>query len=105
MSVVADLATLKRVVGATSTRDDDLLGWALDAATTQVVNRVYARDFHLDDVQEGILLMASRLYKRRLSPEGVAGWNEMGVVKIVGNDPDISALIAPHEDFSLFGIA
>ena len=55
-----------------------------------------AGHFDTDDVQEGVLLLASRLYKRRQSPEGVAGWADLGMIRIISTDPDIERLWAPH---------
>lgn len=46
-------------------------------------------------VAEAALLQAGRLYKRRESPEGVAGSAEWGSVRISRVDPDVAALIAP----------
>ncbi|MER7002210.1 hypothetical protein ABT297_04065 [Dactylosporangium sp. NPDC000555] len=39
-------------------------------------------------------IQASRLYKRRTSPEGVTGTAEWGVVRLAKIDPDVQALLA-----------
>ena len=64
-------------------------------------------DCHFDEpeVQEAILLLAARLYKRRQSPEGVAGWGDLGVIRIVARDPDIELLLEHHLDYLKAGVA
>ena len=64
-----------------------------------------ASHFESAEVQEAIVLLASRLYKRRSSPEGVAGWGDLGVIRIVANDPDIAHLLEHHLDMCNAGIA
>jgi hypothetical protein len=41
--------------------------------------------------------LASRLFKRNDSPLGVAGFGDMGVMRVSRFDPDIEALIAPYK--------
>lgn len=45
-------------------------------------------------VQQATLLQAARLYKRKDSPEGVAGSSEWGLVRVPNLDPDVKALLA-----------
>lgn len=105
MAIVADLETLRQYVGAVSTVDDERLTWCLDAATEWVSERVYADDVAHDDVQLAVLMLASRLFKRRQSPEGTAGFSGEGyVVRIMASDPDIRALMERHLDTSAAGI-
>lgn len=48
-----------------------------------------------DEVKEATLLKAVRLFRRKDSPEGVAGSNEFGVVRISQReDPDVVMLLA-----------
>lgn len=97
----ADVPTLRRYLGATSSSDDDLLGDRLDVARAHVERRVYATSVGLDEVEEAILLLAARLYKRRQSPEGAAGFGGEGVVvRILSSDPDIVRLLERHADMS-----
>lgn len=49
-----------------------------------------------DQVSQACLLQGSRLYKRRLSPEGVFGNDEFGLVRVSRVDPDVQALLAPY---------
>lgn len=105
MSMRADLDSLRAMVGAQTTRDDGALTIALEAAGAWVYDRVYSTSVKRPEVQQAVLLMASRLYKRRQSPEGVAGWDEMGSVRIIARDPDIERLLEQHIDtYKVLGI-
>jgi hypothetical protein len=108
--VITDLDALRTRLGTVGTKDDALLASCLDAATAWVEDRVYdIPDARLGqrhpEVTEAILLMASRLFKRRQSPEGVAGWSDLGAVRIVSRDPDVEALLERHIDYGRAGIA
>lgn len=48
-----------------------------------------------DQVAQACLLQATRLNKRRHSPEGVAGSTDFGFVRVARVDPDVQALLAP----------
>lgn len=48
-----------------------------------------------DDIAEACLIQASRLFKRKDSPEGVMGSAEWGVVRLSRRDPDVWNLIEP----------
>ncbi len=45
-------------------------------------------------VEQATLLQATRLYRRKDSPEGVAGSAEWGLVRVPNLDPDVKALLA-----------
>lgn len=89
---------------------DATLAHCLDVATAWVEDRVYPTPDQTlgtrhPDVQEAILLLAHRLYKRQQSPEGVAGWGDLGVVRVLGTDPDIERLLEHHLDMTRAGLA
>ncbi|MFD7428409.1 phage gp6-like head-tail connector protein [Streptomyces sp. NPDC059818] len=46
-----------------------------------------------DEIRQAALIQAARLYRRKDSPEGVAGSAEWGVVRLSRRDPDVWALI------------
>lgn len=94
--MIADLDMLRARLGLRSTADDGVLQASLETARVWVAERVMEGHWPLPDVQEAVLLMASRLFKRRQSPEGVAGWDDLGVVRIVSRDPDVQALLETH---------
>lgn len=48
-------------------------------------------------VHEACLLQSSRVFKRRYSPEGIAGYSEFGIVRVAGKlDSDVSDLLSPY---------
>lgn len=47
-----------------------------------------------DIVVQATLMQAARLYKRKDSPDGVAGSAEWGVVRVPNMDPDVRALLS-----------
>lgn len=49
-----------------------------------------------DDIAEAAMIQASRLYKRKDSPEGIIGSAEWGVRNLSRRDPDVWALIEPY---------
>jgi hypothetical protein len=55
-----------------------------------------------DEISQAALIQASRLFKRKDSPEGIAGSAEWGVIRLGRTDPDVAALIGPY---TLPGIA
>jgi hypothetical protein len=55
-----------------------------------------------DEVNEAALIQATRLFKRKDSPEGIIGSAEWGVVRLSRRDPDVWNLI---EQFVLPGFA
>jgi hypothetical protein len=48
------------------------------------------------DVQQACVLMSLRQYKRFDSPLGVAGFGDMGAVRVSRIDPDIQSMLAPY---------
>jgi hypothetical protein len=116
------LADFKRRLNITTpSTADEQLQWVLDVATAWVNERVYPVDqdptTRHPQVSEAILLQASRWYARRNTPEGVAGWNELGVTtmggagqlgmgaRVTGLDPDVVTLLERHEDYTIVGFA
>jgi hypothetical protein len=50
-----------------------------------------------DTVHQACLIQASRVLKRRHSPEGVAGFGEFGLIRVTNRpDPDVMALLDPY---------
>lgn len=48
-----------------------------------------------DEISQATLIVATRLFRRKGSPEGVAGFNDLGVVRLAKVDPDVATLLAP----------
>lgn len=49
-----------------------------------------------DEITQATLLQAGRLFKRKDSPDGVAGSSEWGFMRVPNLDPDVRALIEPY---------
>jgi hypothetical protein len=49
-----------------------------------------------EDISMATLLLASRLYMRKDSPEGLTASAEFGSVRVSRWDPDVDALVAPY---------
>ncbi len=47
-------------------------------------------------IKQATLLDAARLFRRKDSPEGLAGGGEFGPVRVPASDPDVRSLIAPY---------
>lgn len=48
-------------------------------------------------ITQACVLLASRLWKRADAPFAVAGFGEMGAIRVSRTDPDVAALIAPYK--------
>ena len=101
----ADVDALRASLGTVSNVSNVNLERSLVAARAWVRERVYPACFDDDETQEAIVLLASRLYKRRNSPEGVAGWGDLGVIRILAADPDINRLLEWKWDLTKAGVA
>lgn len=80
-------------------RDEDIyiLGDCLDAAIEYVEYRCNLTETGDTDigtnVREAVLMMTSRLFRRRLSPEGVSAFGEFGAIRVTTVDADIERLL------------
>lgn len=54
-----------------------------------------------DAINEACLILASRLFKRKDAPFGVAGTAEMGQLRIGKTDPDVAGLLYPYRHFEV----
>lgn len=48
-------------------------------------------------IKQATVLLASRIFKRNDSPLGVAGFGDLGVIRVGRVDPDVEAMIAPYK--------
>ena len=109
MAQTSDLDLLRQRIGLVGQATASL-AHDLDVATAWVEDRCYptpdgTHGTRHPEVTEGILLLAQRLYERRRSPEGVAGWGDLGVVRILADDPDLRRMLELHLDTTRAGIA
>jgi Phage gp6-like head-tail connector protein len=103
MATWSSVAQLKDQLGITDTTSDDMLAQKLDAAHEQLVlignpALLPGPDEPVPaNLREAELIYAARLYTRKDSPEGIAGWGELGVIRI-RDDPDVRRLMGPYID-------
>lgn len=65
-------------------------------ATVQVVG-TFGWSSIPTDVKQATVILAGRLYKRLDSVLGVAGFGDLGAIRVSRFDPDIEALIGPYK--------
>lgn len=65
-------------------------------ATVQVVG-TFGWENVPTDIKQATILLAMRQFKRYDSPLGVAGFGDLGVVRVGRIDPDIESLIMPYK--------
>jgi hypothetical protein len=106
MAQRASLDQLRAMIGSVSTKDDDVLAQCLEAAGTWVYDRISVAFVTKPEIVQAVLMLASRLYKRRQSPEGIVTWDEVGPVRVLARDPDIERLIEQYIDAGkVWGVA
>jgi hypothetical protein len=69
--------------------------WAVPGTRVRITTR-FGWPAEPDPVTEASLIQAARLFRRKDSPEGVAGSAEWGVVRLSRRDPDVWNLIEPY---------
>jgi hypothetical protein len=77
--------------------------YAYGRAHTLQITGVWGWPSVPDDVKYAALIEASRLFHRKDSPQGVAGFGEFGSIRVSRSDADVNALLAPY--VIEFGIA
>lgn len=53
------------------------------------------------DVRQAVTMQSARIYKRRETPTGLAGFGEGFVARVTKLDPDVARLLEPYEIWSL----
>lgn len=48
-------------------------------------------------IKQATVILASRIFKRNDSPLGVAGYGELGAIRVSKIDPDVEAMIMPYK--------
>lgn len=76
------------------------IGWRCDDQLEQETTGDYD-EIVPENVREATRMLTSRLFRRRLSPEGVAGFGDFGAVRVSRVDPDIERLIAPQVSWGI----
>lgn len=68
----------------------------LDEASVQVVG-VFGWSAIPDAVKQAAILVAIRTFKRLDSPFGIAGFGDVGIIRVGRTDPDVEALLMPFK--------
>lgn len=93
----ATLGGVKAFLTITDTADDTRIQLVLDAANSMVRTWPCALPAVGGTwparVVEGTNMLAGRLFRRRESPAGVAGFGDNGPVYVSRNDPDVAMLL------------
>lgn len=76
-------------------RPNGFWSWARGSTTRVRVTARHGWPEVPPDITEAALLQATRLYKRKNSPEGILGSAEWGVVRLSRRDPDVWNLLEP----------
>jgi hypothetical protein len=88
--------TLNAVIAHIGWRCEDQLSLIQDTGSEYYYDEVVP-----DDLREAVLLQTARQFRRRLSPEGVAGFGDFGAVRVSRVDPDVEALITPYVSWGI----
>lgn len=70
--------------------------WPLWGSTRVRVTAKWGWPAVPDPIKDACLLLATRLFRRKDSPEGVAGFGDLGVVRLSRYDADYENAIAPY---------
>lgn len=76
-----------------------LLQDCLDAAIAQIETYCTLPVTYPVEVEQAILMQASRLWNRRKTPDGIS-MGDFGVVRVGSYDSDIEGLLAPYRRWS-----
>ncbi len=107
MATWPDIGETRQYVGEVNDDQMSVLDQCLTAAVAYIGYRcdenILEDDDYIDIVPANVriatMMLASREFRRRLSPEGVAGFGDFGAVRVTRIDPDIEALITPQRSW------
>lgn len=58
-----------------------------------------------DAINQACVMHAARIFNRKESPQGVAGWGDFGAIRVGRTDPDVVAFLDPFQYFGGVGLA
>ncbi len=107
MATWPDIGETRQYVGEVNDDQMPVLQQCLDASVAYIGYRCDGNIDEDDDytdivpanVRLATLMLAGREFRRRLSPEGVAGFGDFGAVRISRIDPDIEIMITPQRSW------
>lgn len=50
-----------------------------------------------DEIKSATIILATKFFKRKDAPFGVAGFSDLGAVRIIQSDPDVKQLVDPYK--------
>lgn len=109
MSTWPDLAEVTASIGVVNDSDTVAIEQCRQAAVEYLTYRCeILLDEDNDDepivpesVRTACILLTTRLFRRRQSPEGVAAWGDLGAIRISRIDPDIEAMLLPARSWGI----
>jgi hypothetical protein len=107
MATWPDLTEVTEGIGTTNVSDADEIQRCLDAAVAYLTYRcaitLDESDVPIvtDDVRRACVMLTARLFSRRNSPEGAAGFGDFGVVRVTRIDPDIEAMLLSQRSWGI----
>ena len=107
MATWPDIGEARQYIGEITDDQMPVLDGCLAAAVAYIGYRcdgnIEEDDDYLDVVSDNLrqatLMLTSREFRRRLSPEGVSAFGEFGAVRVSRVDPDIERLITPSRSW------
>lgn len=87
--------------------DDETTESEIDACLAAAIDFLTHRCYIEDDtdvpaaVRRACVMLTARLFRRRQSVEGVAGFGDFGAVRVSSVDVDIENLIAPYRNWGV----
>lgn len=107
MATWPDLDEMLAWTGEIAAADEPVLQQCLDASVEYLTFRctIEIDESEVPVVTENVRLacklLASREFRRRQSPEGVAGFGDLGPIRVQGTDRDVEMLITPQVEFGI----
>jgi hypothetical protein len=109
MATWPDIGEARQYIGEVNDDQMPVLEQCLDAAVGYLGWRcdgeIEEDDDYVDIIpatlREATFLLTSRTFRRRLSPEGVAGFGDFGAVRVTSVDPDIEAMLTPTRSWGI----
>jgi hypothetical protein len=77
-----------------------LLDRVLAAVVEHISTRYQVADPLTDTQEMAVILQASRLWRRRDTPEGVIAFDELGTVRVSALDSDVREMLTPQWGFA-----
>ena len=109
MATWPDITEATAAIGTTNASDAGEIQRCLDAAIAyltyrcEIVNDTEEPPAPIvtDDVRRACVMLTARLFSRRNSPEGAAGFGDFGVVRVTRIDPDIEAMLLSQRSWGI----